>query len=113
MMAAVLAVNIAGTFKAPEIGVDWHGTLNEKEWTGKIQYRDERINVTGIELKNREGTLTFAGVIPFNLTFEAMDISERFIAEPPIDVRLRGSELPLHFFSGIETLFAEAEAPLT
>ena len=46
----------------------------------------KRINVTGIELKNREATLTLTGVIPFNLTFEAMDISERFIAAP-IDVR--------------------------
>ena len=109
MVTAVMEVNIAGTFIAPEIGIAWHGTLNEKEWTGEIEYRDERINVTGIELKNREGTLTFAGVIPFNLAFEAMDISERFIAEPLIDVRLRGSELPLHFFPGIETLFSEAE----
>lgn len=108
-MTATVELNIAGTIAAPEITADWHGTLNDKEWTGKIQYRDERINVPGIELKNREGTLTFAGVIPFNLAFEAMDISERFIAETPIDVRLRGSELPLNFFPGIETLFSEAD----
>ena len=107
-ITAAMELNIAGTITAPEITADWHGTLNEKEWTGKIQYQDKRINVTGIELKNREGTLTLAGVIPFNLTFEAMDISERFIAAP-IDVRLRGSELPLNFFPGIETFFSEAD----
>ena len=107
-MTAATEVNIAGTFTAPEITADWHGTLNDKEWTGKIEYKDERINIIGIELKNRDGTLTLAGVIPFDLTFEDMDISERFLAAP-IDVRLRGSELPLNFFPGIETVFAEAD----
>ena len=108
LMTAALAVNVAGTFTSPEITIDWQGMLNQKEWTGKIQYRDERINVTGIELKNSEGVLTLAGVIPFNLAFEAMDISERFIAAP-IDVHLRGSELPLNFFPGIDTAFSEMD----
>ncbi len=107
-ITAAMELNIAGTITSPEITADWHGTLNEKEWTGKIQYQDKRINITGIELKNRERTLTLAGVIPFNLTFEVMDISDRFIAAP-IDVRLRGSELPLNFFPGIETVFSEAD----
>ncbi len=107
-MTAATEVNVAGTFTAPEITADWHGTLNDKEWTGKIEYKDERINIIGIELKNRDGTLTLAGVIPFDLTFEDIDISERFLAAP-IDVRLRGSELPLNFFPGIETVFAEAD----
>ena len=108
-MTAVVEVLIAGTITSPEIAVDWHGTLNDKEWTGKIQYQDQLINLTGIELRNSEGTLTLAGVIPFNLAFEAMDISERFIAETPIDVRLRGSELPLNFFPEIDTVFSEAD----
>ena len=107
-MTAAMEVNIAGTFTSPKITADWDGTLKDKEWSGKIQYEDERINVLGIELKNREGTLTLAGVIPFNLTFETLDISERFIAAP-IDVRLRGSELPFNFFPGIETVFSEAD----
>ena len=107
-MTAAMQVNIAGTFTAPEITVDWHGTLRDKEWTGKVQYEDKRINILGIELKKREETLTLAGVIPFNLAFETMDISERFIAAP-IDVRLRGSELPLNFFPGVETFFSEAD----
>ena len=111
-VTAAMEVNIAGTFTAPEITADWHGTLNGKELTGSVQYQDERINVTGIELKNREETLTLTGVIPFNLTFEAMDISERFIAETPIDVRLRGSELPLDFFPGIDTVFSEVDGTI-
>ena len=110
-ITAAIEVNIAGTFTAPEITADWHGMLNDKEWSGKIQYEDERINVLGIELKNPEGTLTLAGVIPFNLTFETLDLSERFIAEP-IDVRLRGSELPFNFFPGIETVFSEADGTI-
>ena len=110
-MTAAMQVNIAGTFTAPEITVDWHGTLRDKAWTGKVQYEDKRINVLGIELKKREETLTLAGVIPFNLAFETVDISERFIAAP-IDVRLRGSELPLNFFPGIETFFSEADGTI-
>ena len=108
-MTAAVEVNIAGTFASPEIAVDWHGTLNEKEWTGKIQYQDERINITGIELKNNEGVLTLAGVIPFNLALEAMNVSDRFIAETPVDVRLRGSELPLNFFPELDTVFSEMD----
>ena len=111
-ITAAMQVNIAGTFTAPEITVDWHGMLRDKEWTGKVQYQDERINVTGIELKKREETLTLAGVIPFNLTLETMDISDRFIAEIPIDLHLRGSELPLSFFPGIETVFSEADGTI-
>ena len=107
-VTAAVEVIIAGTFTSPEIAIDWHGMLHDKECSGKIQYEDERINVLGIELKNREGTLTLAGVIPFNLTFETLDISERFTAAP-IDVRFRGSELPFNFFPGIETVFSEAD----
>ena len=110
-ITASIEVNIAGTFISPEITADWHGMLNDKEWSGKIRYEDERINVLGIEFKNPEGTLTLAGVIPFNLTFETLDLSERFIAEP-IDVRLRGSELPFNFFPGVETVFSEADGTI-
>ena len=108
-VTAAVEMFIAGTFTSPEIAVDWHGTLNEKQWTGKIRYQDARINIAGIELKNSEGTLTLTGVIPFNLAFEAMDISERFIAETPMDVRLRGSELPLNFFPEIDAVFSEMD----
>ena len=108
VMTAVMDVNIAGTFAAPKITAEWHGAINEKEWHGNIQYHDERINISGIELKNSEGTLTLTGIIPFNLAFAAMDLSERFLSEP-IDVHLRGSELPLNFFPGIDTLFSETD----
>ena len=106
-MTAAINLNIAGTLAAPEITADWHGTINEKEWTGDVQYRDERINLLGIELKTREDRLTLSGVIPFNLTFAAMEVADRFLSLP-IDVRLRGSELPLNFFPGVDSLFSEA-----
>ena len=76
------------------------------EWNGKVEYRDERITLTGIEIKNRAGTSTVTGVIPFNLAFAGIDISDRFPDEP-IDVRFRGLELPLDFFPGIDLLFPE------
>ena len=107
-MTALVNVDIGGTFDAPTITAAWNGTLNQKEWTGNVQYRNSEIELIGITLKDQADMLTFTGVIPFNLTFTAMDISERFLAEP-INIRLRGSELPLNFFPGIDTLFSEAD----
>ena len=107
-MTALMNVDIGGTFDAPNITAAWNGTLNQKEWTGNVQYRNSQIELIGITLKDGTDMLTFTGVIPFNLTFTAMDISERFLAEP-INIRLRGSELPLNFFPGIDTLFSEAD----
>ena len=105
-MVTTANVNITGTFEAPEITAEWSGDINEMEWNGKVEYRDERITLAGIEIKNRAGTSTITGVIPFNLAFAGIDISDRFPNEP-IDVRFRGLELPLDFFPGIELLFPE------
>ena len=107
-MVTTTNVNIAGTVEAPEITAEWRGDINEMEWNGKVEYRDERITLMGIEIKNRAGTSTITGVIPFNLAFTAIDISDRFPDEP-IDVRFRGSELPLDFFPGIDMLFSESD----
>ena len=107
-MDALMDVRIGGTLDAPNIIAEWTGTLNKKEWTGNIQYSDKRITLTEIALNDGTDTLTLTGVIPFNLTFEAMGISERFLAAP-IDVHLRGNELPLNFFPGIDTVFSEAD----
>ena len=107
-MTALMNIDIGGTLDAPNITAGWNGTLNEKELTGNVQYRNNQIELIGITLKDGMDMLTLTGVIPFNLTFVAMDISERFLAEP-INMRLRGSELPLNFFPGIDTLFSEAD----
>ncbi|MCY3742043.1 MAG: hypothetical protein OXH00_13590 [Candidatus Poribacteria bacterium] len=107
-MVTTANVNITGTFEAPEITAEWNGDINEMEWNGKVEYRDERITLAGIEIKNRAGTSTITGVIPFNLGFTGIDISDRFPDEP-IDVHFRGSELPLEFFPGIDLLFSEAD----
>ena len=107
-MTALMNIDVGGTLDAPNITAEWNGTLNEKEWTGNAQYRNSEIELIGITLKDGTDMLTLTGVIPFNLTFTAMDISERFLAEP-INMRLRGSELPLNFFPGIDTLFSEAD----
>ena len=107
-MVTTANVNITGTFEAPEITAEWSGDINEMEWNGKVEYRDERVTLAGIEIKNRAGTSTITGVIPFNLAFAGIDISDRFPNEP-IDVRFRGLELPLDFFPGIDLLFPEGD----
>ena len=107
-MTALMNVSIGGTLDAPNITVKWTGTLNQKDWTGNIQYSDKRITLTEIALNDGTDMLTLTGVVPFNLTFEAMDISERLLAAP-IDVHLRGSELPLNFFPGIDTVLSKAD----
>ena len=107
-MLTTATVNITGTFEAPEITAEWRGDINEMEWNGKVEYRDERVTLAGIEIKNRAGTSTITGVIPFNLAFAAIDLSDRFPDEP-IDVRFRGKELPLDFFPGIDILFPEGD----
>ena len=106
--AATADIRITGTFEAPEITAEWNGNIGEMEWNGNVEYRDEHITVNNIELKNRAGTSTIIGDIPLNLAFTAMDISDRF-PEHPIDLHLRGYELPLEFFPGIRTLFSETD----
>ena len=107
-ITATTDIHITGTFEAPEIIADWNGNISEMESNGNVEYRDELITVRSIELKNRAGTSTITGVIPFNLAFTAIDISNRF-TEQPMDLRLRGYELPLEFFPGIGTLFSESD----
>ena len=116
-------VDITGTLEAPEITTEWRGDISEMEWHGKVEYRDERVTLTGIEIKNRAGTSTITGVIPFNLAFvpksrdhdqrdgvlqQGIDLSDRFL-DVPIDVRFRGKELPLDFFPGSDLLFPEGD----
>ena len=110
-IAATTDIRIAGTFEAPEITAEWNGNVSEMESNGNVAYRDERITVRSIELKNSAGTSTITGVIPFNLAFTAIDISNRF-TEQPMDLHLRGYELPLEFFPGIRTLFTESDGTI-
>ena len=108
MMTVSININIGGTLDAPNITAEWNGTLNQKEWTGNIQYSDRQITLAGITLKDETDTLTLSGIIPFNLAFTAMDVSERHLEEP-VSLHLQGRELPINFFPGIDTLFSEAD----
>lgn len=105
---ATTNINITGTFDAPEITAKWNGYINEMEWNGEIQYGDERITVVEIALKNRAGTSIITGIIPFNLAFTAIDMSDRFL-EQPIDIQFQGRELPIAFLPGIDRLFSETD----
>ncbi len=107
-IAVTTDIHITGALEAPEIIAEWNGNISEMELNGNVEYRDERITVKSIELKNRAGTSTINGVIPFNFAFTAMDISDRF-PEQSMNLHLRGYELPLEFFPGIDTFFSEAD----
>ena len=107
-VAATTDIRITGAFEAPEITAEWNGNIAEMEWNGDVEYCDERITVNNIELKNRAGTSTITGIVPFNLAFTAMDISDRF-PEQPIGLHFQGRELPLDFFPGIGKLFSTAD----
>ncbi|MDE0016563.1 MAG: hypothetical protein OXU51_10270 [Candidatus Poribacteria bacterium] len=107
-MVTTANVNITGTLEAPEITTEWRGDISEMEWNGKVEYRDERVTLVGIEIKNRAGVSTLTGVIPFNLAFTGIDLSDRFPDEK-IDVRFQGTELPLDFFPGSDLLFPEGD----
>ena len=106
-ITALIDVSAGGTLDVPTITVVWNGTLNQKEWMGNIQYSDKQITLAGITLKDGADTLTLRGVIPFNLAFTAIDVSERHLEEL-LDVHLQGSELPIDFFPGVDTFFSES-----
>ena len=110
-MEAAMNVTIGGTLNAPIITTEWDGIFNEKEWKGNVEYSDKQIRLTEIALKDDAGELILNGTIPFNLAFSAMDISERHLGAP-IDLRLRGSELPIDFFPGVDMLFSETEGTI-
>ena len=110
-MEAAMNVTVGGTLAAPTITAEWDGAFNEKEWKGKIEYSDEQIRLTKIALKDGDNTLTLTGVIPFNLAFAAMDISERHLGEP-INLHLGGSEVPIDFFPGVDMLFSKTDGTI-
>lgn len=107
-MQASVGISVGGTLEAPTITGVWQGNLNEKAWTGNLQYNDNQITIEDVSLKDGADTLTLSGVVPFNLAFVSMDLSERHL-EAPIHLRFRGSELPLDFFPGIDTFFSQAD----
>ncbi len=107
-MRSSVRIGVGGTLDAPTISGVWNGNLNEKVWTGDLQYSNNQITIEDISLKDGADTLTLSGVVPFNLAFASMDLSERHL-EAPIHLRFRGSELPLDFFPGIDTLFSQAD----
>ncbi len=107
-MVTTANIDITGTFEAPEITTEWRGDISEMEWNGKVEYRDERIILERIEIKNRAGVSTITGFIPFNLAFVGIDLPDRFPDEP-IDVSFQGKELPLDFFPGSDLLFPEGD----
>ena len=117
IMETKVDVNFDGPFTTPNISAKWQGTLNhllQKEtesllqWQGDVKYADKQIKLDRIELTNNGNILTLNGMIPFDLSFANLNISERFI-DAPINVQLTGKELPLTFFPWLDNIFSEAE----
>ncbi len=112
------AVNIGfdGPLTMPNITAKWQGifkyplkqaTNSPLQWHGNVEYANKQIKLrTG--LTTNGDNLTLNGVIPFDLTLAQVNFSERFL-EAPIEVNLRGNEIPLTFFPGIDAVFSEAE----
>ena len=109
-------IGIEGSIITPKIDVNWQGSLINLlhqqsnlplQWSGSIQYLEKQIAVLS-ELTNNGHSLKLTGLIPFNLNLQEVTTPERFI-DLPINVQLVGNELPLTFFPGINTVFAEVD----
>ena len=107
-MRASMRMSVGGTLDAPTITGIWDGHLYEKKWTGNLQYSNRQITVAEIALKDGSDMLTLSGVVPFDLAFTSMALSERHLGEP-LNLRFKGSELPLDFFPSIDTFFFETD----
>ncbi len=109
LLAGSVNVAIGGTHTAPEIVATGHGALHHLNWLGAIDYRDEQITVHRVELSSREQKkLTLTGSIPFNLALTSVPVTERFL-DKPVEVHLRGHELPLAFFPKMDAVFSTSE----
>ena len=109
-------VSLDGPLTTPNISAKWQGTLKHPllqetdsplQWRGNVGYTNKQIKLRS-RLTNNGDNLTLNGTIPFDLTLERIDFSERFL-DTPIDVRLTGKELPLSFFPSVDAVFSEAE----
>ena len=109
LLAGSVNIAIGGTHTAPEIVATGHGALHHLNWLGAIDYRDEQITVHRVELSSRERKkLTLTGSIPFNLALTSMPVTERFL-DKPVEVHLRGHELPLAFFPKVDSIIDTSE----
>ncbi len=109
-------IGVEGPIITPKIDVNWRGSLINllhqqsnlpTQWNGNIQYLDKKITILS-EITNNGHSLKLTGLIPFNLNLREVTTPERFI-DLPINVQLVGNELPLTFFPGIDTIFAEVD----
>lgn len=115
-LGASVNVGFDGPLTMPNITAKWQGTFKHPlkqatnsplQWNGNAEYANKQIKLR-TELTTNGDNLTLNGMIPFDLTLVQLDFSERFL-EAPIEVHLRGNELPLTFFPGIDAVFSEAE----
>ena len=109
-------ISFDGPLTMPNLSAKWQGTFKHPlqkgpdlplQWKGYVEYANKQLKLS-TELSNNGDNLTLNGTIPFNLTLAQIDLSERFL-EAPIEVRMRGEELPFSFFPGVDTVFSEVE----
>lgn len=109
-------ISIDGPVITPNISVKWQGELSNllykeynlpMQWSGNVDYTNEQISVL-TQITSNGHSLTLNGLIPFNLSLEQLDLSDRFL-DAPLNVQLVGKELPLSFFPGVNAVFIEAD----
>ena len=111
---ALIGVEANGALDAPRLNINWEGTLKPSvdsnstsplQFTGNMDYLNELISLN-TQLTNNGDKLILKGEVPFNLSFTDKDMSERFI-DSAVSLQLIGSELPLTFMPGVDSILSE------
>ena len=114
-LTSAVLVTCEGTPLAPSISLDFEGTittpLQEKtdsplQLVGKVEYLNELIKLN-TQLTNNGNKMILKGEVPFNLSFTAIEQSERFI-DSTMNLQLTGSELPLTYIPGFSSFLTES-----
>ncbi len=115
-LTSAVLVSCKGTPLDPHISLNWEGTLKTSlqkktetplQLEGKLDYLNELITLH-TQLANNGNKLILKGAVPFNLSLSDRIYSERFI-DSTMNLQLTGSELPLAYIPGINSVLTEAD----
>ena len=114
-LTASVRIESNGTLDDPRLTLSWDGAMKTPmqtqttfplQFTGNMAYFNELISLN-TQLTNNGNKLILTGEVPFNLSFSDIEMSERFI-DSAADLQLIGSELPLTFISGANSILSES-----
>ena len=113
-LTALIRVEANGTLDDPRLTLNWEGAFKASvdtnstsplQFTGNMAYLNELISLN-TQLTNNGDKLILKGEMPFNLSFTDIDMSERFV-DSAVGLQLIGSELPLTFMPGVDSILSE------